>query len=243
MKNPRCVRAAQFVVASWVLTGFASSQEHAAAPELGQGLSSAQEEMIRLFHEVEQTLGAIDVELADAGAGRIPVPEGRDSGMDRLLHSTGEKSDQAVVGIDRILELAQEMNQGGSCMRSAMCNKPNQSGKSPLDKERQNGPTESEKTPEGPQDKPKPEGMKPEPQPQGEKPDDRGKNPPAGQNVHALPRSDESGPPVAPGSDAERWGMLPERVQQVFNNQITDDMPLQYRDWIDAYYKRLNGGR
>src|SRR5262245_12489051 len=243
MKNSRCVRAASFVVASWVLSGLASSQEHTATPEL-PGLSSAQEEMIKLFHEVERTLGAIDVELGDAGAGRIPVPEGRDSGMDRLLRSTGTKSDEAVVGIDRILELAQEMNQGGSCMRSAMCNKPNQSGQSTLDKERQDGPTESEKTPEVPQgEKPKPQGTKPEPKPQGEKPDDKGKNPPAGQNVPALPRSDESGPPVAPGSDAERWGMLPERVQQVFNNQITDDMPLQYRDWIDAYYKRLNGGR
>ncbi|NOT30858.1 MAG: hypothetical protein HOP15_10470, partial [Planctomycetes bacterium] len=30
------------------------------------GLDAAQEEMIRLFHEVERTLAAIDVELFDA---------------------------------------------------------------------------------------------------------------------------------------------------------------------------------
>src|SRR5262245_64049830 len=107
MKTCRCVLAASFVVAIWVLSGLASSHEHTPTPEL-PGLSSAQEEMIKLFHEVERTLGAIDVELGDAGAGRIPVPEGRDSGMDRLLRSTGTKSDEAVVGIDRILELAQD---------------------------------------------------------------------------------------------------------------------------------------
>ena len=77
-------------------------------PDLS-GQSSDQEEMIRLFHEVERTLESIDVELADAGAGRIPVPEGRDSAIDRLLQSNGQKSDQAVSGIEKILEVAQRM--------------------------------------------------------------------------------------------------------------------------------------
>jgi GTP cyclohydrolase III len=73
------------------------------------GRSSDQEEMIRLFHEVERTLESIDVELADAGAGRIPLPEGRDSAIDRLLQSHGQKSEQAVSGIEQILEVAQRM--------------------------------------------------------------------------------------------------------------------------------------
>ena len=77
------------------------------------GAQDDQQEMIRLFHEVERTLGAIDLELADAGAGRIPVPEGKDSGIERLLRSHGDKSDQAVSGIERILELAQKMGGKG----------------------------------------------------------------------------------------------------------------------------------
>ena len=73
-------------------------------------LQDQQQEMVRLFHEVQETLESIDVELYDASAGRIPVPEGQESGIDRLLRSHGEKSDQAVTGIEKILELAQQMS-------------------------------------------------------------------------------------------------------------------------------------
>jgi hypothetical protein len=72
-----------------------------------------QQEMIRLFHEVERKLESIDIELFDASAGRIPVPEGKESGMERLLRSNGTKSDEAVAGIERILELAQQMGGKG----------------------------------------------------------------------------------------------------------------------------------
>ena len=212
-------------------------------PQLA-GPSGDQEEMIRLFHEVELALHSIDLELYDAGAGRIPVPEGKESGIERLLRSHGEKSDQAVSGMERILELAQKMGGQSSsqCMKGAMQPKSGE-GKSPLDQERKTGPTEGENTPQAPKPQEKEGGPKPEGQkPQGEKPEDRGKNPPPGENRPANPRSDPNGPPVSPGDDADRWGVLPERVHQVFQNQITDDLPLQYRDWIDAYYRRLNAG-
>ena len=127
-------------------------------------------------------------------------------------------------------------------MRSAMAGQPQQSGKSPLDQERQRGPTQPEQTPEAP--KPSPGEKQPgQAQPQPTKADDRTKNPPPGENHPAPPRTDPSAPPVTPGNDSERWGMLPERVRAVFQNQITDDLPLQYRDWIDSYYRRLNGTR
>ena len=209
------------------------------------GMQDDQKEMVRLFHEVERTLGAIDLELADAGAGRIPVPEGKDSGIERLLRSHGEKSDQAVSGIERILELAEKLGKqsGSQCMKGSMSAPPQQSGESPLDKERERGPTQGEKTPEAPKPDPK-QGEKPgQPKPQGEKPDDHGKNPPPGENRPSPPRVDEGGAEFAAGTDADRWGNLPERVRNVFQNQITDDLPLQYRDWIDAYYRRLNKSR
>jgi len=251
MKTARCLsRVALFSGAClcWAVpvasqeTEKEKKQPEIELPDMG-GIQAAQEEMIKLFHEVERTLGAIDLELADAGAGRIPVPEGKDSGIERLLRSHGEKSDQAVAGIERILELAEELGKqsGSQCMKAGMNAPPEQSGESPLDKERQRGPTQGEKTPEAP--KPK-DGEKPgEQQPQGEKPDDRGPNPPPGENRPSPPRHDDAGQPFASGSDADRWGNLPQRVRKVFQNQITDDLPLQYRDWIDAYYRRLNKSR
>lgn len=248
MNRTAATRSVRLLPALLLLAGPIAAQDVSPAPD-ASAMQEAQQEMIRLFHEVERTLGEIDVELYDAGAGRIPVPEGRDSGMERLLQSSGSKSDQAVAGIERILELAQQLGGQGSgqCMKSALNAPPGQSGNSPLDKERQSGPTDREKTP----DAPKPgeeEGQQPkpgegEPEAQGEKPDDAGKNPPTGENRPSDPRADEGGPAVPAGIDAERWGSLPERVQQVFQNQITDDLPLQYRDWIDAYYRRLNRTR
>jgi hypothetical protein len=68
------------------------------------------DEMIRLFHEVERALESIDVGLAEAGAGEAPLGEGQESGIDRLLRATSDKGKQAVDGIDRILQLAQEMS-------------------------------------------------------------------------------------------------------------------------------------
>ncbi len=76
------------------------------SPDPNQAL---QEEMKELFHRVEQTLQAIDVELADAGAGLAPLDEVADSGLDDLLRKAESDSDQVVADIDRILEIAEQM--------------------------------------------------------------------------------------------------------------------------------------
>jgi hypothetical protein len=126
-------------------------------------------------------------------------------------------------------------------MKSGMAGQPSQSGESPLDQERQRGPQQQEKTPEAPEPGDQPEGQKPQ---DADQPQDSAQpNPPQGENRPSRPRLDESGNPVAPGNDGDKWGHLPERVRQVFNNQITDDLPLQYRDWIDSYYRRMNSVR
>jgi hypothetical protein len=116
-----------------------------------------------------------------------------------------------------------------------------QGGESPLDKERDRGPSQPEQTPEKPKDQ---SGADPQkPKPGAEQPKSDHKNPLTGENRNSQPRQDPAGAPVTPADDTERWGMLPERVQQVFQNQITDDLPLQYRDWIDSYYRRLSKSR
>jgi hypothetical protein len=110
---------ATFLIAACLASaGLGSAQDNEAKkhpkielPDIN-GMQVDKKEMVRLFHEVEHALGSIDLELADAGAGRIPVPEGKDSGIERLLRSQAEKSDQAVSGIDKILELAAKL--GGS---------------------------------------------------------------------------------------------------------------------------------
>lgn len=105
-------RSSLVLLAGLALAGLARAQETGEEPEfvLPNPLQDDQQEMIRLFHEVERTLEAIDIELADAGAGRIPLPEGRESGIERLLRAHGEKSEQAVSGIEQILELAEKMS-------------------------------------------------------------------------------------------------------------------------------------
>ncbi|HUR28859.1 MAG TPA: hypothetical protein VM509_11775, partial [Planctomycetota bacterium] len=40
-------------------------------------------------------------------------------------------------------------------------------------------------------------------------------------------------------NSTERWGDLPIQVREVFRTEGGEDMPPQYRDWIDGYYRRL----
>ena len=41
--------------------------------------------------------------------------------------------------------------------------------------------------------------------------------------------------------DRERWGDLPLQVRDLFRSEGSSaDLPAQYRDWIDAYHRRLN---
>lgn len=44
-------------------------------------------------------------------------------------------------------------------------------------------------------------------------------------------------------ADAERWGDLPVHVRDVFRAEGGGDMPPRYRDWIDAYYRKMHERR
>jgi hypothetical protein len=95
-------------------------------------------------------------------------------------------------------------------------------------------------------EKPEGKGEKPEPpsgDPNGERPenpfasDDPGRN-----NPGRGPESKRPGDPSRAEGD-ERWGDLPPRAREVFRTKGGADMPSQYRDWIEAYYRRLNRTR
>ena len=45
---------------------------------------------------------------------------------------------------------------------------------------------------------------------------------------------------VGVDSQAGRWGSLPSHAQATFSSRGSDDLPARYRDWIDAYHRRLN---
>jgi hypothetical protein len=52
------------------------------------------------------------------------------------------------------------------------------------------------------------------------------------------PPAGETSSTSAPNT-ADRWGDLPVRAREIFRVEGTSDLPPQYRDWIDGYYRRL----
>ena len=68
----------------------------------------------------------------------------------------------------------------------------------------------------------------------------RGRPSPGRNDEGAPPGMPQSGKAAAHGDVVDSWGSLPDQVRDVFRTQGGGDMPVQYREWIDAYYKRLN---
>jgi hypothetical protein len=195
--------------------------------------------MRRLFAEVERRLRAIDLALSDAAAGETPLATPESSGIDQLLRNVQEQGRSAARDMERILELAlqngdqRRSGQGGSGS-SPSGSQPQ--GQSPLDGPRgtsapETPPSEAGGNPE-----------RPEPGP-GEQPDQGGtRSEDPGQNRPAPARPEDArGNSRVPVSDAQdAWGDLPERYREVFRAEGGGNMPVQYRDWIDAYYRRMN---
>jgi hypothetical protein len=109
---------------------------------------------------------------------------------------------------------------------------------SPLDGRDQQS-AQRQESPEGPQDDPlaqeKPKDGK---DPKGNK-EDQNTNPLGNQPTNTTPGS-ETEAASAVAQDSERWGELPVYVRDLFRAEGGEDMPAEYRDWIDAYYRRLN---
>jgi hypothetical protein len=112
------------------------------------------------------------------------------------------------------------------------------------------GPQERERTPESPGGDPEKPGESQ--QGKGEKPDQPAQDgdPKSPRESKDDPRNEKGGPP--PGLETsrasqdrsnERWGDLPETVRDLFRTEGGGEMPAEYRDWIDAYYRRLNRER
>lgn len=231
------------------------------APPLGppmpgaQGADQAlQDELTALFGKVERRLHAIDAQMYEAAAGRIPVKAIPGSGLEELLKSGSESSMPKSVGgvldaaqqdivsvqkdIERILEVAEQLGKKKqSGQGQGQGSGSGQSGQSPLDSQNNGRQGERENTPTAP-DSRNQDGEK---DTKGEKPNDGGRddpNDPAHNQAGGPPKADKQGP-GSRGDGNDRWGDLPVRAREVFRVEGASDLPPQYRDWIDGYYRRL----
>jgi hypothetical protein len=222
-----------------------------------------QQQMIKLFGEVETRLREIDKLLSEAAAGQRGAQDAQKplekaaAGIGALVQKTQDEGKAVVEAIDKILDLAQQQEQqqgqgqgsGGQGSKGGKSSDPSQTGnpgeqgeqpgKSPLDGQRDTT-TQRESTPDKP-------GSEKGQQPTG-KQADRSGSPKGNQKSNQDPRNSTSkNPPsqetekTAHGPDSrENWGYLPEHARDVFRTQGGGQMPARYREWIDAYYKRLN---
>ncbi len=236
-----------------------SARAQEAVPEITQGAEAAdpQDEMRELFLKVERNLLRMDQYLLDASAGDTSkIDEIESAGIDDLLEQAGaaaggvgasgvakvlgvtrKRGDRVLEDIDRILEIAAQTGQG--C--SGGGNPQPSDSQSPSPTEGQgNSETERMQGNRAPgQGKPEQQGEdKPQ---QGEDP--RGNRdsdaPPSSGQAQRMPDHPTDAPaPVT--QDADRWGELPIYARDLFRAEGGRDLPPQYRDWIDAYYRRLN---
>lgn len=216
--------------------------------------SDAEAEMRELFRSVEKRLKAIDELLSDASTG---MGEGLDkieeAGIDEILKQSRQESQQVIDSIDRILQISEEQSQpssqgGGSGSPQPQECQPDPQG-SPLNRGQQTTPRES--TPENPQEQPgskepgqeQPGGEQPKPEPQQLTPDPKSgleTQDPNPQNVQLGDAPASAKGSASNAGHVERWGTLPQHAQDVFRSEGGTELPAQYRDWIDAYHRRLN---
>jgi hypothetical protein len=238
MKSPTTIAALAIAALAW------SAPARAQEPPKPQMRTAqdAQREMIELFGVVERKLRSIDKLLYDAGAGEAPADKVEDGGIERLLRNAADTSREAQAGIERILELARQMEnqkQNSPSSGQGQGQPKDQQGNSPLDQKRSDQQKDKDSDPQGLAPRtPGEEQKQPKGQPKDPKSDKESKEEPTQRAGGEPPKSATER--TAAGTDRERWGDLPIQVRDVFRSEGGGDLPPQYRDWIDAYYKRLN---
>ncbi len=175
--------------------------------------------------------------------------------VDEMLFETSEAEDVAT-SLDDVVnkhtqvirdldELIKQMKYTPSASSSS-----SSSGQDPQSPSSQPPPRESDGSQQ--QEQQESGGEKPnspqEQSPDGGQQDDQSKeNPQAGSQETAEPRQEEGGPPP-PDPTAnftredvdKRWGLLPPKLQERLLNLHVDDLPEQYRAWLEAYIRRMH---
>ncbi|MCA8980946.1 MAG: hypothetical protein H6831_15665 [Planctomycetes bacterium] len=224
-------------------------------------------EMRKIFQRVETKLRDIDVLLTDASAGDTRrLAEAGEAGIDELLRRSVEDGRAVQREIDELLQLAQQV--GSSCSSSSSSSSQNGQGQqgqssgqpSPLDqgpgsqRSQEATPTLPEQSQPGGEPEGEQHGDQPGGEQEGEQPADGKQQPGEGEQPEDGPERPDDDPRNIAGDDpkagetsapsradlSERWGELPVHVRDVFRTEGGEDMPAEYRDWIDAYYRKLN---
>lgn len=214
-------------------------------------------ELEELFAKVEKRLQRMSQLLGQASAGdtgaleglggagideliraaEAPPPGAAPAAVGGLIEATQGHGRELLREIDRVLEIARENAQsqqqpsGGSSSQG----RPQQSG-GPQPQQGQS--PENSRQMQG-EDAPTPGQEQPQPG-EGEVPNGNQENPTESpQRPGDLPPGAEVGTPSG-ADDGGQWGDLPVHVRRVFQNGVGDDVPPRYRDWIDAYRKKLS---
>ncbi|MCY2960606.1 MAG: hypothetical protein NTY35_10615 [Planctomycetota bacterium] len=227
-----------------------------------------QRQMVELFGKVERELRAIDRLLQEAS--RAPAAGESGSLAEQLRNAqASSESVQKDIDRILELAASQSPNSSSSSSGGGQSQTGGGQGENPMDRQGEQS-TGRESTPSMPEqggEKPKPgdgqpggEQKKPGSEKPGEKPGEKsgeGQKKPGeqGRQPSDGPQASKAEPQQQPGSDPargsqgsgtqtsdarDRWGDLPMHAREVFRNEGGRDMPPLYREWIDAYYKRLN---
>ena len=117
MKAPTLLHRVAAVPALLLTCAGALKAQEAQEPGIPQALQAEEDlhaEMIGLLHQIEGTLVRIDVDLGNAAAGEAPLESVDDSGIKNLLLSSRQKMHSVVESIDRILEIRDHHQSGGT---------------------------------------------------------------------------------------------------------------------------------
>lgn len=226
-------------------------------PSIAPPQDDVQRQMIELFGKVERQMQAIDRLLQEASRASNTGSGGSIAEQLRNAQTSGESVQR---DIDRILELAAQQNQNSSSSSSSSSQGQGQpssgQGENPMNRqgEQSTGRESTPSMPERGDGSPQPNGREKggeaeKPGPDGQKPGEEGRKPSNGPDAskadpHQAPGSDPGrgaqGAPSSASDARDRWGDLPTHAREVFRNEGGRDMPPMYREWIDAYYRRLN---
>lgn len=221
----------------------------------GTDTGGEQAELLQLFKDVELNLQRIDDFLFEAAAAEEDLSV-RESGLAELLDETDRASAETVAAIDRILEISKNLAEQTPQQQQQQQDQQQQQ------QQQGQGQQQSEQQPENsPLDRPRPEAQQqdgqnqpegPQPELEGEQPDPQernGEQPKDSEQASDDPGQNQAGQATPDGTERAanaarfaEWGELPPRVQEIFSNQRGESLPVEYRGWIDNYYRRLARG-
>lgn len=171
------------------------------------------------------------------------------SGIEKLLEASRRQNQAASDEIERILQIAAEngsqssSSSSSSSQQQQSSSQPPQQGQTPSGSRREEKgeqPGEQPGEQQGEQQQGQEQQQEQGEQENGDRPDDnRASDDPPEDSTGGDPRESETGAAARPNG-VEEWGDLPVHLRKVFQNRVSDDVPPRYRDWIDAYYGRLN---